>query len=157
MIKGIAAILADPLAMRRSGVEHQHRVIGCVLGEYRKHLLLGAMIEMEKTVPGENAIEAPAERQFAHVGYYPLVLGQTAAAERNHCRRGVDAGHAQTALGHVLCDGASRAAAEVEHRRSGRKTIDEPVVPELVVPRGGLAVAIPFAGVPLVMADDEVW
>jgi hypothetical protein len=46
-----------------------------VLGKDSEHLPLVVVVEVEKTVPTEDAIEAPPERQAPNVGLDPLVIG----------------------------------------------------------------------------------
>jgi hypothetical protein len=62
MIKRITPIAADSLAIFGSGIEHQHRADGRVLREHRKHSALVIVVQMKKTVPGQDAIEAAAQR-----------------------------------------------------------------------------------------------
>src|SRR4051794_31192434 len=58
MIQGVAAILADAFAVVRAAVEHQHRAFACMLCEDGEHSPLRIVIEMEETIPGQNAVEA---------------------------------------------------------------------------------------------------
>src|SRR5207248_4554255 len=62
IIERIASIAADILAMFRSSIEHQHRVGGRVQGEHRKHSALVIMVEVKETVPGQDSVEAAAQR-----------------------------------------------------------------------------------------------
>ena len=67
-----------------------------------KHFSLITMVEVKETIPGQDAVEAAAQRQPSHVGDDPLVIGQAAPAQGYHRRRRIDAGHMQAALMHVL-------------------------------------------------------
>jgi hypothetical protein len=53
-------------------------------------------------------------------------------------------------------DRIDRAAAKVEHARAIGEMGDEPIVPDLVVPGGVLAIAVPRGRVLLVVFDDAV-
>ena len=154
MIEGVAPIAADGFAMFRPGVEHQQRPVGRMLGKHRKHQALVAGIEVKETVPCQDAVEAVLQRQLPHVGHHPLLIGQTAPAQRYHGGRGIHAGHMQATLVHVLCHGSSRTAAKVQYACACGQAVDETVVPDLIVPPAILAVAIPRCCVLLVMFDD---
>jgi hypothetical protein len=46
MIQRVAAVVADTLAMFRSGIEYQHGAGGCVCREGRKHSTLIIVVEV---------------------------------------------------------------------------------------------------------------
>ena len=81
MIQWIAAVFADGLAVLRSGVEHQPSILGGVVGEDTEHPPLVVIVEVKKAVPGEDAVEASAKRQAAHISDNPIVVGQALAAQ----------------------------------------------------------------------------
>src|ERR1700704_5797616 len=56
------------LSMLGSGIEHQQRIVAGMSIEHAEHCPLCRVGEVEVAVPGEDAIEPPAERQMAHVG-----------------------------------------------------------------------------------------
>jgi hypothetical protein len=91
-----------------------------------------------------------------HVGHDPFLIGQAALAKRDHGGRRVNAGHAQAALTHMLCNGTSGAAAKIKNLYARREAVDEDVEPEPIVPLVALAVAIPRRGVLFVMSNDAV-
>ncbi len=87
MVQGIAAELANRLAVLRTGIEHQHCSCRGVRVEHREHLPLGGGIEMKKAVPGQDAVETAPKRQLTHVGHEPFMAGQALVAKRDHRRR----------------------------------------------------------------------
>jgi hypothetical protein len=52
MIERVAAVTSDRFAVRRAGVEHQHRGRSGVPGKDVKHISLIVGVEVEKAVPG---------------------------------------------------------------------------------------------------------
>jgi hypothetical protein len=68
----------------------------------------------------------------------------------------IDACHANPVLNHVLCDWPPRATAEVKYLYAFAKSVDEPVVPDLIVPTVRLTITIPRNRVLLVMSDNTV-
>ena len=68
--------MASPCCGPVSGVEHQPRARGRMVGEDSEHPPLVVVIEVKKAVPGEDAVEAPAKCQTAHVGDNPVVTGR---------------------------------------------------------------------------------
>ena len=123
--------------------------------KHRKHQALVAGIEVKETVPRQDAVEAVVQRQPPHVGHHPMLIGQTAPAQRYHGGRGIHAGYMQATLVHVLCHGSSRTAAKVQYACACGQAVDETVVPDLIVPPAILAVAIPRCCVFLVVFDDQ--
>jgi hypothetical protein len=154
MIQRIAPVLTYTLTMLRPRIEHQYRAVGRVVGEDREHAPLVIMIEVKKTIPSENAIEAPTERQLPHVGDNPFMIGKTPTAKRNHGRRRIDACHAQSQVGHVLRDGSPGATAKVQYVGALAQFGDETIMPDLIVPVAALAIAVPCVSVFLVVSDN---
>ena len=57
VIERVATVSSDCFAVSGAGVEHQHRGRSGVPGKDVKHTSLIVVIEMEKAVPGQNALE----------------------------------------------------------------------------------------------------
>ena len=86
VIERIALVFTHTLPVLRPRVEHQYRAGGSMVGEDREHPPLVIMTKVKKAVPREDAVEAAAQRQLAHVGNDPFFIGQTLTAKRNHGR-----------------------------------------------------------------------
>jgi PPOX class probable F420-dependent enzyme len=120
---------ASGFAMLRSGVEHQHGVVSRVRVEHRKHRSLGLVREVEVAVPGEDALKAPVECQPTHVGDNPFHVRQPITRQRDHFRRRVDSGHAQSLVDQESRDRLAPATAEVEHPAAASQLFGESIVP----------------------------
>ena len=68
-------------------IEHQYRADASVVGENWEHSALVTLTEVKEAILGEDAIEAPTERQLPHVGNNPFMMRQALTAERYHGRR----------------------------------------------------------------------
>src|SRR5690606_18440886 len=75
MIDGQSADTAHRLARVRPAREEERAPLLEMAGEDRKHGPLVVGGEMEETVPGNDAAEAPAEIEMPHVGPDPLAPG----------------------------------------------------------------------------------
>lgn len=128
---------------------------GGVVAEDREHRPLIAGAQVKKAVPGEDAVEALAKGQPAHVGYKPARVREAALAQRDHRGRGIDAGHAIARFDEGAGDRLARPATEVEHRPAARHEREEAVEPgplEQLTP----ALRLPRAGVAVIEFDDPV-
>ena len=96
-----------------SRVEHDDRPLDSMGSKDRKHASLIIRCEMEKAIPGEDAIEPFAYRQRPHVGNDPILIWQTLATEREHGGRGINPCHTKVGGGHVDGNGRSGPAAEI--------------------------------------------
>src|SRR5262249_52635470 len=127
-----------------------------VCSKNTKHASLVVMIEMEKAIPGQNALKRLCQRQSAHIGDDPRVVRQAALAKRDHRRRRIDAGNFAPVCRQMTADRGTGTTTEIEDLRifgqQGQKTI----VPRLVVPYARSAVFVPSRGVPLIMTDYQI-
>ena len=114
----------------RAGGEEQRRAGGRRgRGRPWEHRPLIAGAQVKKAVPGEDAVEALAKGQPAHVGYKPARVREAALAQRDHRGRGIDAGHAIARFDEGAGDRLARPATEVEHRPAARHEREEAVEP----------------------------
>ena len=80
----------------------------------RKHRALFVLVEMEKTVPGDDGVEPATEGKRAHVGLDPGGIRKTLPAERDHGGCRVHAGDVVSVLDEVARNGIAGAAADIE-------------------------------------------
>src|SRR6476469_5407995 len=83
VVERLATVGAKGLAGRRAAGEHERCTLPCVGGKAGEHGPLIARLQMEKAVPGEEAVEAAIQRQVPHVGDDPLALSKAGAGHRN--------------------------------------------------------------------------
>ncbi len=62
---------AEGFSRARTACEHQCAAVRDMRGKDREHRPLLVLREMEETVPSENAIEATADIEPAHIGDHP--------------------------------------------------------------------------------------
>jgi len=74
VIEGLAREGAQRLAMFRAGGEYQRRALSRMGAKDREHPTLVVECQMEEAVPGNQPIEAPAERQVSHIGHPPVLI-----------------------------------------------------------------------------------
>src|SRR5690606_22421888 len=120
MIDGQSADTAHRLARVRPAREEERAPLLEMAGEDREHGPLVVGGEMEETVPGNDAAEAPAEIEMPHVGPDPLAPGPAPAADREHRLGDVHPGHPVAGIDQPVSYRLARAAAEIEHRASRR-------------------------------------
>src|SRR4029079_19049707 len=83
---------------------------------------------MKEAVPGDDSIEALAQREAAHVADHPGHGREARRAQVDHGRGRVDSRHAAAIVDEVARDRLAGAAAEIEHRAMpGWQTAEEPV------------------------------
>ncbi len=89
-----------PMAMPRlrAGREEQHPAGRDVLLKDRKHRALFVLVEMEKTVPSDDGVEAAAQRKPTHVGLDPGGVSESAPGRAQSWRRSVDTGDVVSAV-----------------------------------------------------------
>lgn len=110
-----------------------------------EHRALTVVIEMEEAVPGDQAMEAAAQRQGAHVGHQCLLMRKIAFKKSNHLGSRVDPGDGAALLFERAGDRLSGAAADVEHRGVCRKESAKPFDPVALlrtVPSSGLGKSV---------------
>jgi hypothetical protein len=117
VIERVASIAADTLAVRWACVEHQCGSAGGMRRKHCEHLALIVRLEVKETVPGEQTVEGSAERQRAHIGDDPILLGKASSTKRDQCWRGINPGHAQSACYQIRCNRRPSAASQVEDAR----------------------------------------
>jgi hypothetical protein len=81
VVERFTTVRPDRLALCRPAGEEQRSSGLRVRGETRKHVTLLVHAQMEKAVPGDDAIEAPANIQFAHVRHDPFGIRKPGPAE----------------------------------------------------------------------------
>ena len=90
MVKRVAAIVAAGFPVPWPGVEHEQRGWRGVRAESLEHRPLSMGGEMEKAIPRQHAFVSLPERKFPPIGYHPLLLGKSCAANGDQRRRAVD-------------------------------------------------------------------
>ena len=75
----------------------------------------------EKAVPGDDRVEAAAERERAHVGFDPGAFGEAPPADGDHGGGRIDAGDGIAALDEMAGDGFAGATTKIKKsaRRAG--------------------------------------
>ena len=70
-------------------------------GEDGEHLPLVVLAEMEKTVPGNQAVKGFTQRQRAHVMLEPALCGELGAGAAYHGLSAINAGQCKTLLNNI--------------------------------------------------------
>src|SRR5215475_633698 len=153
MVQRLAAKSADRLAVTRPAVEHERGSRRRMTAEDVEHGALSVLAQVEKAVPGKNAVELPVERQAPHVGHDPGSLRETAAAQCDHGGRGIHAAQFIAGFDEVARDGFARPAADVENFSAARQQGQEPVEPR-PLEQAAPSFAIPGPRVAVVEIDD---
>jgi hypothetical protein len=97
---------------------------------------------VEEAVPRQNAVKAPAEIDFAHVGDDPLPFREARAAAFDHRRRSIHADYFNTALNEVARERLAHAAPEVEHRAFGTYATKESIQPRALLKRAAAVTVV---------------
>lgn len=140
--------------MFRAAGEQQCAAGTCVALKNGKHRGLVFRSEVEEAVPGEDAVEAAAEGEGAHVGNDPLLSGKARAGDFEERGRGVDAGNAVSLGDQVSGNRQGRAAAKVEDGSMRPQQGEETVEPGLLKEAALGAQTVPGGGMALVEAND---
>lgn len=77
VVERFTLVAPDLLTGRWTTVEQQNRTRRGMPGEGREHPSLIMRREVKEAVPGNDSVELAMERQRAHVGDVPPVLGET--------------------------------------------------------------------------------
>ncbi|MNW04365.1 hypothetical protein D3C71_2004460 [compost metagenome] len=64
----------------RPGREHQCGAVIGVLPENTEHAALIVGLQMEKTMPGNQPVEAATQHEFTHIGDHPALFRKSGAA-----------------------------------------------------------------------------
>ena len=156
MVERLALPFADPLAGAMAGGEHQSGAGAGMGGEAGEQCALVVGGEMEDTVPGDQAVEAAAEIERAHVGDQPLLLREALPAQGDQRGGAIDAGHGEAALDQVAGDRLARAAAQVEDGRADRQQRRETVEPRGLEPHFSSAHPVPGIRMRFIEIDDPL-
>ena len=114
------------------------------------------LAQMKTTSPCQNAVEAPAEREPAHVRQHPFRFRKARAAELDHRRRGVHAEHAESAVDEVAGDWLAHPATHVENGASGRDMRKKPIEPCAFLKRP-VTILVVLQGMPLVEVNHGIF
>jgi hypothetical protein len=154
MVKRFALKRSDCFPVYSAAGEHQGR-LGCGMHpENVEHRVLIFGGQVEKAVPCQNAVKAPAEGQRPHILDNPVLIGKSRFAEVDERWRRIHARHMASLFDEVPGNGFGGTASNVEDGSSRLQKGQEAVEPRLfkkVAP----SFAIKTAGVPLVDAYDS--
>jgi hypothetical protein len=126
-----------------------------VLPEDRKHPTLVLVAQVEKAVPGEEAVEGAAEGQRPHVGDTPVLEREALPADADELRRRVRARYGMAFLDEVPPDRLGGAAPDVEDRGARGQKRQETVEPSPFDERRATVFG-PSAGMPPIQPDDTL-
>ena len=129
--------------MSQTGVIHQDGAGLRMSGENWKHGALIVMLEMEKTIPCQDAAKLPSKSQRPHVSTNPFLIRHPVPTEGEQRRRRINASDLHARSHHGKRNWLAAAASDIEYRRTGRKQSYKPLDPALVVPGGRAAIDIP--------------
>ena len=138
---------APGLARRRAGREEKRRLLRGMCGKDGKHRALIGGTEVKEGIERHDHVEAPAQRQSAHIGADRLGPRNVGAELRDHRRRAVDPGHAVAPLNEPGRDRLPGAATEVENRQPRRAGVHGGLEGRRF-PERSVAVARPTGGFP---------
>jgi hypothetical protein len=80
-----------------------------------KHEALIVVGKMKKTVPGEQAVISPAEREHAHIDQMPLSMGKPLPAGGNQRWGAVHSVDGEFSINQISRDRLAETAADVEY------------------------------------------
>jgi len=129
VVKRFALKRSDGFPVYRAAGEHEGRVWSGMGFKNREHLRLIFRAEVEKTVPCQDALKTPAEKECSHVVDDPVLIGEAGFADVDESRRGVHAGHTVAAFDEVARNGLGRTAADIEDGSPQGHKSQKPVEP----------------------------
>jgi hypothetical protein len=155
VIQRLAFKTSDRLSVCGTACKHQSCARRGVLPKNRKHLPLVVRAQVEETVPRNDPVEWPSERERAHVGHDPFVRRETIPAEIDQGGRRVHPGDVVSGFDQIAGDRHGRSASDIQDRRRGRHQPAKPVEPGFLHQAAAtFPIPDPFQRPALIQIDD---